>query len=170
MSTRFCHEYLPTGKICEVFEGVCFGTFATAADALAWEAVSVEKEYRGFYRIVPLPADLRDGCEEGRLANEALEELQALRLTVPQKAQRLTGPRGGEISRSHFQRVHVAHKAGDADNAWQWVAYTPDGAVYMIMEYPDDLLPFHCDRAGALWSIREAAADFFHFPRCHRGH
>lgn len=79
---------------------------------------------------------------------------------------KLTGPRGSMgnhtvVAKSFF----VA--CGDK---WQWQAFDHDGSVITVCEMgwsdPCAYMPQSAD--GALWTLREIAAAYFHNVRAHR--
>ncbi|MNK49874.1 hypothetical protein D3C87_687400 [compost metagenome] len=158
-------EYIPTGEICDIEGGTCYGTFPTPADALAWMAVSIQPQYRGNYRIVPLPAHLKDSRD--------LPEF----MPVADVAQRLIGPRGvmgdGTEVTSEFRRFNYDDVVGATfGRGWRWAAFDKSGAVMHVIDMPDVLPGFHNTRTGALWCLRDIAdAQVCRVPvRCQREH
>lgn len=82
----------------------------------------------------------------------------------------LRGPRGvlrdGEVvDRSLFMRFERGERTG-----WQWAAFSAEGHVLQVLEFPDTMEGFYGTPWGALWCLRECVAGYFHDVRSHRGH
>lgn len=56
--SKYAIKYNPTGEICDIENGVCYGVFFTELSATQWLEESTDAHLLADYSVVPLPLDL----------------------------------------------------------------------------------------------------------------